>query len=315
MSNAPAPTAAPAAAGESPVVPYDFRRPNRVPKARQGTLEALYEVVAKSLESWFSTRIRAEIEVELQAVEQTRCADFLRALDSPGAAFIYEVAESGGQQVAVTFGRELAFTLLDRLLGGPGEPQAEARILTPLERRVMRVVADRTAADLSAAWADQHPLPTEWNRFEALPEMIQVATPEDDLLVATLQVRLRSRSSTIAIATPFSVLRGFFADASERRSHGPRGNPEERRVERAVVEGAVRATGMTVAVRLPAAPIAMRRLAALRPGDVLETPLPVDVPAEILIEGRRRFRARVGRRGEQVSAQILDEIAAAAGGG
>lgn len=295
---------------EATVPLYDFRRPTRILRGRQATLQALYGVAAKSLESWLTGRMRSQIEVEVESVEQVSCADYLPTLDSPCATFIYEIEESGGQQLAVTFGRDLVFTLLDRLLGGAGEPQVETRILTPLERRVMRVVADHTASDLAAAWADQLPLTTIWRRFEALPEMIQIAAPEDDLLVTSLRVAFHARSSSIVVAIPFSVLRGFFSDGPERRAHGPKGNPEERRLERALVEGAVRATGMTVAVRLPVTAVAMRTLAALRPGDVLPTRLPVDSLAEIHIQDSPRFRARVGRRGDQVSAQIVDEVVA-----
>lgn len=42
---------------------------------------------------------------------------------------------------------------------------------------------------------------------------------------------------------------------------------------------------------------------------MIQTPIPTDSLAEILVQDRPRFQARVGRRGNYVSAQILDEIA------
>lgn len=290
------------------VQPYDFRRPSRISKGRYRSLEAMYGLVAKSIESWLGGRVRAQVEVELLSVEQFSFTEYLLSLDSPCSAFIYDIDGSGGQQLVVNLGQDLAYVLLDRLLGGSIEPRIEDRPLTPLERRVVRVVADRAAHELGEAWRDHVPIPSSWSRFETLPEMIQVAAPEDPVLVANLQVRFGTRRSLILLCIPFSVLERFFTESSERRVHGPKGNPEERRVERALVEEAVLSTQVHVAVRLPATPIPMRRLAALEVGDLLETPLPTDSLAEILIQDRRRYRARVGRKGNYVSAQILDEI-------
>lgn len=296
------------------VQPYDFRRPSRISKGRYRSLEAMYGLVAKSVESWLGGRVREQLEVELLSVEQFSFTEYLLSLDSPCSAFIYDIDGTGGQQLVVNLGQDLAYTLLDRLLGGSAEPRIEERALTPLERRVVRVVADRAAHDLAEAWGDHVPIPTSWSRFETLPEMIQVAAPEDPVLVANLQVRFGSRRSLILLCIPFSVLERFFTDSSERRVHGPKGTPSERLVERALVEDAVKTTEMVVAVRLPATPVDMRRLATLQPGDVIQTPLPIDSLAEVLIQDRARYRARVGRKGNHVSAQILDEIAAAPSG-
>ena len=290
------------------VQPYDFRRPSRISKGRYRSLEAMYGLVAKSIESWLGGRVRAQVEVELLSVEQFSFTEYLLSLDSPCSAFIYDIDGSGGQQLVVNLGQDLAFVLLDRLLGGSSEPRIEARALTPLERRVVRVVADRASQELATAWADHVPIPTSWSRFETLPEMIQVAAPEDPVLVANLQVRFGTRRSLILLCIPFSVLERFFTDSSERRVHGPKGNPEERRVERALVEQAVLDTEVHVAVRLPSTPIPMQKLADLAAGDVIQTPIPTDSLAEVLVQDCPRFHARVGRRGNYVSAQILDEI-------
>lgn len=293
---------------EVAVQPYDFRRPSRISKGRYRSLEAMYGLVAKSVESWLGGRVRSQVEVELLSVEQFSFTEYLLSLDSPCSAFVYDIDDSGGQQLVVNLGQDLAFVLLDRLLGGAIDPRIEERALTPLERRVVRVVADQAAHELSAAWGDHVPIPTSWSRFETLPEMIQVAAPEDPVLVANLQVRFGTRRSLILLCIPFSVLERFFTESAERRVHGAKGNPEERRVERALVEEAVLGTEVDVAARLPATPIHMRILASLKPGDVLQTPLPTDSLAEILIQDHRRYRARVGRKGNYVSAQILDEI-------
>ena len=60
---------------------YDFRRPRHVSKERLRTLEAMYERLTKSLEAWLIGRVRRQVELKLQSVEQFtfgECADSSR---------------------------------------------------------------------------------------------------------------------------------------------------------------------------------------------------------------------------------------------
>ncbi len=64
------------AAEQHAVQPYDFRRPHRVSKERLRTLEAIYERMVKSLESWIIGRVRGQVEMRLQGVEQFSFGEF-----------------------------------------------------------------------------------------------------------------------------------------------------------------------------------------------------------------------------------------------
>jgi len=72
---------------EAAIQLYDFRRPHRVSKERLRTLEAMYERMVKSLESWIIGRIRGQIEMRLQGVEQFSFGEFTLSLPTPCASF------------------------------------------------------------------------------------------------------------------------------------------------------------------------------------------------------------------------------------
>ena len=75
---------------------YDFRRPHRVSKERLRTLEEMYERMVKSLEGWLVGRVRGQVEMRLQSVEQFSFGEFTLSLPTPCATYIFDVAESGG---------------------------------------------------------------------------------------------------------------------------------------------------------------------------------------------------------------------------
>ena len=96
-----------AASSSSPHIPrvtgvdlqvYDFRRPHRVSKERLRTLEVMYERLVKSLEGWLMARVRGQIELRLQSVEQISFGEYSLFLNSPCCSYLISIKDAGGQQ-------------------------------------------------------------------------------------------------------------------------------------------------------------------------------------------------------------------------
>ena len=205
------PAAPPPERTEPEVRLYDFRRPSRVSKDRQRTLEGMYGMLAKSLEGWLAGRVRAQVEVNLKAVEQLTFGEFVLSLPEPCTSFVFNVGTPGGPQAVIDLGREFAFYTVERFLGSANETFVPDRALTVLERRVVRIVAERVSVQIREIWADHADIDLRLARFEAVPDMLQAANREDPMLVANLDVRFRGKSSSLLVCLPFSVLDTFFA--------------------------------------------------------------------------------------------------------
>lgn len=296
--------AAPARRSSPDVQLYDFRRPNRISKERHRSLEAMYRLFSKSLETWLMTRVRSQVELELLAVEQLTFGEFLLSLPSPCASYVLDIEDSGGQQAVVDLGSEFAFFLVDRLLGGVGVPIVPDRVLTPLERLVDRMVADRAAAQLVEIWQDHVRFDLSVNRFEPIPDMLQAAAREDPVLVANIRVSAGNLRSSLLVCLPFAVIEKFFTSGSSGRVQRPRSLPGDRQVERRRLETSVRATRVPVSARLTQFRLAMSTLASLRPGMVVATGLPADGAVRVLVAGSERFVGRSGRVGQKLATRL-----------
>jgi len=296
-------------AGEDGEVgPYDFRRPARISKDRLRSLQAIYGLLAKSLEGWLTGRLRDQVELELQGVEELTFGEFMLALPSPCASFIVDVRGAAGRQGVIDFGHEFAFFLVDRLLGGTGDPALPERSLTPTERLLVRIVADRVAQQLSEVWEDYVRMDLEVSGFESIPEMLQVANREDPVLVANLNVALGSLNSPLLLCLPFSVLEKFFTSTSPRKVLEAQGTEAERRQERRHAEGALRGARLEVGARFQEWRTPLRVLAGLREGTILETPLPTDSKLVIYVSGQRRYAAVPGRVGRRLAVRIEEML-------
>ena len=296
--------------GDADAQVYDFRRPHRVSKERLRTLEAMYERMVKSLEGWLISRLRGQVELRLQSVEQFTFAEFTLSLPTPCATYVFDIAESGGQQGAVDVGHEFAYFIIDRLFGGSGQATIPGRQLTPVERLAVRAVVERSVQLLAEVWQDHVPLDLHVSGFESSPEILQIANREDPVLVANVEVVSGHASSLMLICLPFSVLEKFFQGSGNRRIGEPTGTDREKDAARERTEGALRATRVPIAARLPEFQLSLRELSQLAPGQILSTGVPRDAVLSVRVGDRERFRGSAGRVGRRLAVRLLDGIAA-----
>lgn len=292
----------------SELVRYDFRRPHRVSKERLRTLQAMYERLVKSLEGWMMGRTRGQVELTLQGVEQLSFGDFTQSLTTPCCSYLVDIRNSGGQQGVIDFAPEFAFFLIDRMLGGKGTSEPLRRALTPIERMVLRMIAERVARGVEEIWEEYIQFDLEIGGFESVPEILRAASGDSPVLVADIEVVAGGRSSVISICLPFGVLDTFFADAAMHRRASVTGTEEELRATRRVVESSLRITSLPVAVRLPEFRIGMQNLTSLREGSILPTNLSRDTEMQILVSGSPRFSGKPARVGKKLAVSITEVI-------
>ncbi len=284
---------------------YDFRRPYRMSKERLRTLEAMYERLVKSLESWVIGRIRGQIEMKLQAVEQFSFGEFTLSLPTPCASFITDISDSGGQRGIVDVGQEFAFFLVDRLFGGSGGRFAVPRPLTRVERMAIRGMVERVTVLLQEIWADHIPMSLEVSSFESFPDiLLQTANRDDPVLVANIEITAGDVSSLMLICLPFAVLDKFFTNSVQPRSGYATGSDQERAVNRVMAEHALRATRVGVSARLPDFRMSMRDIASMSEGGVISTALPHDVPIRVVVGKQERFAGTAGRVGQKLAVRL-----------
>jgi flagellar motor switch protein FliM len=301
---APGADASPAAGTAAKDVPreYDFRQPNHISKDRLRAIEAKYGTLCKGFEAWLSTRVRASVELRLASVEQMSFGEFTQQLNSPTASYIYNVTDTG-DQVVIDFGPELAFFLVDRLLGSNDDPTAEGRALTVLERMVVRIAADQVSSHVMTIWKESAPMVLTLDRFESEPELLRTANREDPMLVARVEVQANKLQSGMAVCMPLTVLEAFLTAGTSKHQVG-RGSAGERSTDRHAIETILRQTHVQMTISTPAFGMLLSDLDRLRPGNVIRTGLAPDVKLFVRVEGVPRFTAQAGRAERSLAVRI-----------
>ncbi len=272
-------------------VPYNFKRPDRISKDQIRFLQFLHDRFARNFSSVLSTYLRSIVEVELTSIEQITYSEFLMALPDPTFFCVLGVYPLEAK-FALEINPALVFPIIDRLLGGPGEPVEEVRPLTDLEMDLMDGVVNRALDELEKVWEDV----IEDVEFvvevkESSPHLIQIVAPNEVVVLITFEIRIGEVKGMMNLCIPAIALEPISSNLGIEMFTGTREVSEEdrRRVREHVEETVVEVEGILGTVVLTVGDIL-----ELEEGDVIRLDTFVDSLLPVLVGGVPKFLARVG---------------------
>ncbi len=289
------------------VAPYNFSRPPRVSKDRRANLESIYTRFALSLQALLASLLRTPLDVVVGSVEQAMFSEYILSLGTPCASFVFDMGDRMGTHGTIDLSTDFAFHLVDRLFGGPGDPQALQRPLTLLEQGVVRNVTDRALGLLRESWSEHLTMSPQVVSFESNPEMLQITSREDNVLVTNLEIRSLAFNGFIALCLPMSALESFLqekgASRPQVRLHGA-----DAVATRSLMQGNLQHAHVDIAARFPLMWLTGRQLGELVPGQVLHAGCAADEPVEVHVNERLRFMALMGQVRRQLGLRITEHV-------
>lgn len=305
LANMPTAREGGSAANKS-VRPFDFRRPDRFSKEQIDALRLLHEALARPFGQSLSAELRCLVQVSLRSVSQLAFVDFVHR--SPAVVFVNPVLLPplpGRLLIAVDVRTVLA--LIDRLLGGPGQPPAQRRPLTDVEAALGRRLVGRLLHDLQRGWSSLAQVEPALGEAVTNPHLLRPASSNEMLLMIDYEVKLGEQMGDFAILVPHSTVEPFIAMLSGETARAQR--QADGRVKVRVRPGqALLGVEVPVRVRLGTATVLVRDLLGLQAGDVVRLDTTVDDELSLVIGGRARFLARSGLRNSRLAVEIVKTL-------
>lgn len=284
------------------IVPYNFRRPDRVPKDQMRSLYQLHDLFAHNMSSSLPLFLRAFSEVNLISVEQQACSEYTRGLTDPSNIFTFAVEKLRGL-FAIELNSSIAFPVIDRLLGGKGDELTEKRAATELELKVLDSFLTIIADNYCEAWKPIVEFQTEIVARETRPQMLQIAPPNEVVITAVYQIQIGESRGMMSICLPVGMLEPIMENFNQSTYSPNVVTPPE--ATRALLKS-LSTVHFPVAVELEKVPAIVGDLMALSVGDVLRTNHRVEREVEISISGEKKFIGRLGALEGRILAQITE---------
>ena len=115
---------------------YDFTRPAKFSKEHLRTLEIIFENFGRLVSSNLPAYLRKNVQVDVMNSEAVTYSEFANALSNPVLLGIVDFAPLKGN-IIIELASNLGFTIIDRMLGGLGDPLEKPRDFSEIELSVL----------------------------------------------------------------------------------------------------------------------------------------------------------------------------------
>lgn len=99
---------------------YDFKRALRFSKDQIRSLTRIHENFARLLTTFFSAQLRSYVQITVASVDQIPFEEFVRSIPNMTLINVFEVPPLDGN-ILMEINPNIAYSMLDRLMGGAGE--------------------------------------------------------------------------------------------------------------------------------------------------------------------------------------------------
>ena len=281
------------------IIRYNFRRPDRVSKEQIHSLHFLHDRFARNVATSLSAYLRSITELSVVSVEQFSYSEFLMSLTDPTAFYALAIPPFD-ELAALEINPTVAFTMVDRMLGGVGRTTTLQRALTEIEQHVVDSVVKLLLDTLTETWRPIVDLAFGIRGRETRPQMLQVAAPNEIVIMIVFDVKIGDSRGMINLCIPASIVEttgAHFVQAWHRQRREP--TPVERAWLRENLSRVP--TDMTASL---ASSLTAREMLALSPGDVVSLGVPVRTPIDVRVGRTLKFKGRLaaaeGRRSLRV---------------
>ena len=275
------------------VLPYDFKRPERVGKEQMRALQSLHEGFGRNFGAELSALLRCIVEVKLTSVDQLTYSEFIFSLENP-TCFNLLRAEPLEGNLILDINPSILYPIIDRLLGGGKEAGTIARRpLTEIELRLMSRITQLFLNELRHAWENVLPLKLSVERVESNPQLVQIVPPNEVVILISFELVLGEIRGMMNMCIPFNAIERISGKLTSNNwaTYGKGTSTLEsmqqitRRIDRSVVD---------VVVTLAESKISTDELLGLRVGDIITTDKDVRQPLDVAVQGMTKFHATPG---------------------
>lgn len=283
---------------------YDFKRAVRFSKDHIRSLTRIHENFARYLTTYFSAQLRTFVHINVVSVDQLPYDEFIRSVPKMTILNVFEAEPLEGRMVLEVH-PNVAFAMLDRLLGGQGSSPSKVNALTEIETVIMERIFSRTFDSLQEAWKTVYDIQPKMEALETNPQFLQLVSPNETIALISLSTKIGDTSGMINLCIPHVVLEPIMPRLSVHHwfvSQKKSGAPEEV----SALEGRVSKAKLPVIAELGQSQLSVREFINLAVGDVISLDKSIEEDLQIKVGNKLKFIGNPGTLKGRLAVQISE---------
>ncbi|SES67636.1 flagellar motor switch protein FliM [Natronincola peptidivorans] len=185
--------------------PYDFKSPKKLAKDQLRTIQIIHENFSRMLNTFLSGYLRSYVQAEVSSVEELSYYEFNNSIVNPAVISIINFQPLTGQIIA-DLSPSIAYTLIDRILGGSGKSYEDIRTFTEIETTLIKKLMRQIIDLMIDPWENVIELQPTLEKIETNSQFAQIVSPNETVALVTLNLRIGDVEGMLNLCIPHIVI-------------------------------------------------------------------------------------------------------------
>ncbi|MCR5619824.1 MAG: flagellar motor switch protein FliM [Lachnospiraceae bacterium] len=293
-------------AEEKPVKDYDFSRPTKFSKEHLRTLEIIFEHYGRLISTNLPVILRKNAQVTVASSETVTFSEFTNALSNPSILGIVGFEPLGGN-IIIDLATNIAFSMIDRMLGGEGTPLDKTREFSDIEISILQKIMVMFTQLLRDPWKNVLEVSPVLTRLETNPQFAQIIAPGEMIAVVTLNIKIGDVEGFMNMCLPFITLEDVMDRLNTKFWYSTmQENKDENAKEN--IEAMLKRVIIPVKAVLGTSKISVSDFMNLQVGDCIRLDAKVDSDMNIFVGNIKKFTALPGASDDQYAVRVTSVI-------
>lgn len=285
---------------------YDFKRPAKFSKEHLRTMEIIYEHYGRLLSTNLPVYLRKNVQVTVASSETVTFSEFTNALSNPVILGIVNFQPMNGN-ILVELTSKLGFAMIDRMLGGKGEPLEKNREFSEIELSIVEKMMVICVQLMREPWKNVIDIEPMIDRIETNAQFAQVIAPSDMVAIIMLNVKIGDVEGYMNVCLPYFTLEDIMDRLNTKYWYSNMQAESDEQYQE-YIESLIRRVDIPLKAVLGKTSISVNDFVNLQCGDVIRLDSKVSDDLNIYVGNIRKFTALPGANDDKYAVRVTTVV-------
>ena len=282
------------------------QRPAKFSKEHLRTLEIIYEHYGRLLSTNLPVYLRKNIQVSVSSSETVTFSEFTNSLSNPVILGIVDFQPLNGD-IIIELASNLGFAMIDRMLGGQGQPLDKARDFSEIEMIILEKLMVVCMQLMREPWKNVIDINPVMERIETNAQFAQVIAPSDMIAIVTMNVKIGDVEGHMNVCLPFFTLEDVMDKLNTKYWFSTMQKESTENYSESL-EAMLKRVDVPVRAVLGKSLVSVNDFINLQLGDVIRLGTGVASEMDVYVGNIKKFTALPGSNGDKYAVRVMSVI-------
>ena len=270
------------------------------------TLEIIFEHFGRLLSTDLPAYLRKSVSIEVMNSEAITYSEFSNALSNPVLLGIVNFAPLKGN-IVIEMASNLGFAIVDRMLGGYGEPLEKNRDYSEIELSILERVMVICVNLLREPWQNVVSIEPRLERLETNSQFAQVISPSEMTAIITMSIRIGTVEGFMNVCLPFITLEAVMDKLNTKYWFSNMQMKDDTSYDE-VISSLIEKAEVPIKAILGNSTISVNDFASLQKGDIIRLDKKTDDELSIYVGNIYKFTALPGATEKNYAVKVTSVV-------